>query len=165
MGSWNCSWVPVKGSNPYTPRGRGDDRVREAVAGRMEGSDGAPRRSFTYGELWDESDAYVVGWGVQQATCSGYFKKENAKTFGFTKRWYKLQGNVLLYYENEHKSKAKGVIDVSAAAICIAAVCARCVRAAGACVCTHSASLRTGRLTGAHAAGGALCAQAQRLLR
>ena len=84
--------------------------------------DGAPRRSFTYGELWDESDAYVVGWGVQQATCSGYFKKENAKTFGFTKRWYKLQGNVLLYYENEHKSKAKGVIDVSAAAICIAAV-------------------------------------------
>ncbi len=85
-------------------------------------SEDCSRRSFTFGDRWDESDAYVVGWGVQRATCSGYFKKENAKTFGFTKRWYQLHGNVLLYYESELKSKAKGVIDVSGAAICIAAV-------------------------------------------
>jgi hypothetical protein len=71
---------------------------------------------------WNEDEVYAVGWGVQKAMCSGYFKKENAKTFGFTKRWYKLQGHVLLYYENEHKSKAKGVIDVTDAAISIVAV-------------------------------------------
>ena len=57
---------------PVHAPGAWDDRVREAVAGRMEGSDGAPRRSFTYGELWDESDAYVVGWGVQQARSTQY---------------------------------------------------------------------------------------------
>ena len=68
---------------------------------------------------WEESDVYALGWGVKKTTCSGYFKKENAKTFGYTKRWYKLQGHVLLYYENEHKSKAKGLIDVADAIISI----------------------------------------------
>ena len=77
--------------------------------------------SATMSNLFPEDDVFALGWGVQQATCTGYFKKENA-TFGFTKRWYKLQGHVLLYFENEHKSKAKGVIDVSEAAIAITPV-------------------------------------------
>lgn len=71
-------------------------------------------------------DVFALGWGVQQATCTGYFKKENANTFGFTKRWFKLQGHVLLYYENAHKSKAKGVIDISEAVISIELVCFAC---------------------------------------
>ena len=73
-----------------------------------------------------DADVFALGWGVQQATCTGYFKKENANTFGFTKRWFKLHGHVLLYYENEHKSKAKGVIDVSEATISITPVCFAC---------------------------------------
>jgi len=90
-------------------------------AERSSGSESLSSSLYS-GDLFDEDDSYRLGWGVQETLCSGYFKKENAKTFGFTKRWYKLQGHVLLYYENEHKSKARGVIDVSDATISIKAI-------------------------------------------
>jgi hypothetical protein len=95
---------------------------------RSESLGQAPRPGLARGKgmsQWRVSSRHqpgTGGWGGDKITCAGYFKKENAKIFGFTKRWFKLQGNVLFYYENEYKSKAKGLIDVSDASIAIVPV-------------------------------------------